>query len=94
MYRRFQVGQVIRLRSGGPKMIVRTLDENALGEPMVDCVWIDQATAERRRAGGRPGGKGAQRGARDRPGRPPAPPRRSGVFTLGIRCRNNPNRIE
>ena len=47
MYRRFQVGQVIRLRSGGPKMIVRTLDENALGEPMVDCVWIDNDGQER-----------------------------------------------
>jgi len=41
----FELGEVVRLKSGGPKMTVTSLDEGSLGSgPEVWCEWFDDKT--------------------------------------------------
>lgn len=38
----FQVGDVVQLKSGGPRMTVEAVDEG-----LVDCVWFEKQKAHR-----------------------------------------------
>ena len=39
----FQVGDVVQLKSGGPKMTVEAADNDAISdEPLVFCVWFEK----------------------------------------------------
>jgi uncharacterized protein YodC (DUF2158 family) len=40
---KFQVGDVVQLRSGGPLMTVVFMALGPDGAPMVDCIWFDKA---------------------------------------------------
>src|SRR5690606_5709936 len=43
MAQRFKVGDVVQLKSGGPKMTVTDVDE---GKPYVGCTWFAKALKE------------------------------------------------
>ena len=40
----FNVGAVVQLKSGGPKMTVETIGRDPEGRPTVCCVWFDGKT--------------------------------------------------
>jgi uncharacterized protein YodC (DUF2158 family) len=37
----FQIGDVVQLKSGGPKMTVEDVGQNAIGADTVWCSWFD-----------------------------------------------------
>jgi len=37
----FQTGEVVQLKSGGPKMTVTYVGADAVGQPSADCTWFD-----------------------------------------------------
>lgn len=37
----FEVGDVVKLKSGGPKMTVKGAGPNQSGDPTVWCVWFE-----------------------------------------------------
>lgn len=44
----FRPGDVVRLKSGGPKMTVENAGEDAMtGQPFVTCVWFEKTAAKR-----------------------------------------------
>jgi uncharacterized protein YodC (DUF2158 family) len=45
----FQIGDAVRLKSGGPRMTIADLTD-VDGEPQVVCVWYDQYHREARRS--------------------------------------------
>lgn len=44
----FQVGEVVKLRSGGPAMSVEFLDDSITGQ-YVNCVWFESGEVKRNR---------------------------------------------
>lgn len=40
----FQVGDVVRLKSGGPAMTVENTGKDGVGKPYVRCTWFNDAT--------------------------------------------------
>lgn len=46
MSEQFQVGDVVRLKSGGPAMTVTTVGNNMADVMSVWCVWFDQKAAQ------------------------------------------------
>lgn len=42
-WRLFQVGDVVTLKSGGPKMTVESLEPGSTGLALVQCEWFDHA---------------------------------------------------
>lgn len=45
MAEQFQVGDVVRLKSGGPQMTVADTGEDMSGRQMVWCMWFDEKGA-------------------------------------------------
>lgn len=41
MTERFKAGDVVQLKSGGPKMTVSWIDTDVTGDPVVHCSWFD-----------------------------------------------------
>jgi uncharacterized protein YodC (DUF2158 family) len=41
MARDFEVGQVVKLKSGGPKMTIEEIDDYGSGHPQASCVWFE-----------------------------------------------------
>lgn len=39
----FRIGEVVRLKSGGPKMTVQYVDEPSSGNANVHCIWFDDS---------------------------------------------------
>jgi uncharacterized protein YodC (DUF2158 family) len=39
----FQPGYIVKLRAGGPKMVVRKAGSAAFGKQAIFCVWFDHA---------------------------------------------------
>lgn len=42
----FQLGDVVQLKSGGPRMTVESVSDGE-GYDLVDCVWFEKHTAHR-----------------------------------------------
>lgn len=41
----FKVGDVVRLKSGGPRMTVTNAGDDMSGRPFVECAWFEGTTA-------------------------------------------------
>ena len=41
MSRSFKIGDLVRIKSGGPMMEVTEVGENQDGKPIVTCTWFD-----------------------------------------------------
>ena len=41
MSRSFKIGDLVRIKSGGPMMEVTEVGENQDGKPIVTCAWFD-----------------------------------------------------
>jgi uncharacterized protein YodC (DUF2158 family) len=37
----FEVGQVVKVKSGGPEMTIQQIDDYGSGRPQASCVWFD-----------------------------------------------------
>ena len=46
MSRSFKIGDLVRIKSGGPMMVVTEVGENQDGKPIVTCKWIDEDKPE------------------------------------------------
>lgn len=44
----FQPGDIVQLKSGGPKMTVRSIQKEN-GQTVIECSWFPSATAEQSR---------------------------------------------
>lgn len=42
----FQLGDIVQLKSGGPRMTVEAINKGE-GYDLVDCVWFEKHTAHR-----------------------------------------------
>jgi len=42
----FKVGDVVELKSGGPKMTIEVIDDYGTGHKQARCVWFDKAKRE------------------------------------------------
>ena len=43
----FRVGDVVQLKSGGPRMTVTSVDNDAAGVPTVWCTWFEGSNEKR-----------------------------------------------
>ena len=48
MAQEWKIGDVVKLKSGGPKMTVTTVDRARSGNPIVWCMWFDEKGPEKR----------------------------------------------
>ena len=46
MSRSFKIGDLVRIKSGGPMMVVAEVGENQDGKPIVTCTWVDEDKQE------------------------------------------------
>ncbi len=46
MSRFFKIGDLVRIKSGGPMMVVTEVGENQDGKPIVTCTWTDEDKPE------------------------------------------------
>ena len=46
MSRSFKIGDLVRIKSGGPMMVVTEVGENQDGKPIVTCTWVDEDKPE------------------------------------------------
>ena len=46
MARNLKVGDVVKLKSGGPEMTVKSTFSNVNSDPMVNCIWFHDGKIE------------------------------------------------